>query len=120
MNSAEQFEAIVSEHYEPLYRFAMSLTRAESDADADGVSDSLVLCPGTPAGVMVDANGCSIDQIAPCSGPASGGTWKNHGQYVSAVAHAAEAFLAEGLISADQADEIVAQAAQSKCGSARK
>jgi RNA polymerase sigma-70 factor, ECF subfamily len=32
MNSAEQFEAIVSEHYEPLYRFAMSLTRAESDA----------------------------------------------------------------------------------------
>lgn len=32
MNSAEHFEAIVSEHYEPLYRFAMSLTRAESDA----------------------------------------------------------------------------------------
>ncbi len=32
MNSADQFEAIVSEHYEALYRFAMSLTRAESDA----------------------------------------------------------------------------------------
>jgi RNA polymerase sigma-70 factor, ECF subfamily len=32
MNSTDQFEAIVSEHYEPLYRFAMSLTRAESDA----------------------------------------------------------------------------------------
>lgn len=32
MNSAEQFEAIVNEYYEPLYRFAMSLTRAESDA----------------------------------------------------------------------------------------
>jgi RNA polymerase sigma-70 factor, ECF subfamily len=32
MNLAEHFEAIVSEHYEPLYRFAMSLTRAESDA----------------------------------------------------------------------------------------
>jgi RNA polymerase sigma-70 factor, ECF subfamily len=32
MNSADQFEAIVSEHYEPLYRFAMNLTRAESDA----------------------------------------------------------------------------------------
>jgi RNA polymerase sigma factor (sigma-70 family) len=32
MNSADPFEAIVSEHYEPLYRFAMSLTRAESDA----------------------------------------------------------------------------------------
>ena len=32
MNAADQFEAIVSEHYEPLYRFAMSLTGAESDA----------------------------------------------------------------------------------------
>lgn len=32
MNSANEFEAIVNEHYEPLYRFAMSLTRSESDA----------------------------------------------------------------------------------------
>jgi RNA polymerase sigma-70 factor, ECF subfamily len=32
MNSADQFEAIVGEHYEPLYRFAMSLTRVEADA----------------------------------------------------------------------------------------
>ena len=32
MNSADHFEAIVCEHYEPLFRFAMSLTRAESDA----------------------------------------------------------------------------------------
>jgi RNA polymerase sigma factor (sigma-70 family) len=32
MNSAEQFDAIVCEHYEPLFRFAMSLTRSESDA----------------------------------------------------------------------------------------
>jgi len=88
----------------------------ETDADADGVPDSLDLCPGTPAGAMVDANGCSLDQIAPCSGPASGGTWKNHGQYVSAVAQAAEAFLEQDLISADQAEEIVTQAAHSHCG----
>jgi RNA polymerase sigma factor (sigma-70 family) len=32
MPSAEQFEAIVCEYYEPLFRFAMSLTRAEADA----------------------------------------------------------------------------------------
>lgn len=32
MNSNDQFEAIVSNHYEPLFRFAMSLTRVESDA----------------------------------------------------------------------------------------
>jgi RNA polymerase sigma factor (sigma-70 family) len=32
MSSADQFEALVCEHYEPLFRFAMSLTRSESDA----------------------------------------------------------------------------------------
>jgi hypothetical protein len=99
------------------FNAAFSLS-GETDADADGVPDSLDLCPGTSAGAIVDANGCSIEQIAPCNGPASGGTWKNHGQYVSAVAQAAEAFLAQGLISEDQAEAIVAQAAHSDCGSA--
>jgi len=32
MNATELFETIVSEYYEPLYRFALSLTRAEADA----------------------------------------------------------------------------------------
>jgi RNA polymerase sigma-70 factor (ECF subfamily) len=32
MNSADSFEAIVGEHYEPVFRFAMSLTREEADA----------------------------------------------------------------------------------------
>jgi RNA polymerase sigma factor (sigma-70 family) len=32
MNSTEKFEALVNEHYYPLFRFAMSLTHAESDA----------------------------------------------------------------------------------------
>jgi RNA polymerase sigma-70 factor (ECF subfamily) len=30
--AADDFEQIVSQHYEPLYRFAFSLTRAEADA----------------------------------------------------------------------------------------
>lgn len=88
----------------------------ETDEDGDGVPDSVDLCPGTPAGEIVDANGCSIDQLAPCSGPASGGTWKNHGQFVSTVAQAVEAFLAQGLINAEQAEKIITQAAQSNCG----
>jgi len=101
------------------FNAAFSLS-GETDEDLDGVADSLDQCPGTPAGAIVDANGCSIEQLAPCNGPASGGAWKNHGQYVSAVAQAAEAFLAQGLITAEQAEEIVTQAAQSDCGSARK
>src|SRR5436190_2199345 len=32
MNSTDQFETIVRDHYEPLFRFAMSLTRADADA----------------------------------------------------------------------------------------
>src|SRR5438034_2696302 len=87
-----------------------------TDADEDGVADSADLCPDTAQGAVVNADGCSIDQLAPCNGPASGGTWKNHGQYVSSVAHAAEDFLAQGLISQDEKDAIVAAAAQSKCG----
>jgi len=31
------------------------------DADLDGVSDKKDKCPGTPAGVIVDANGCPVD-----------------------------------------------------------
>ena len=89
----------------------------ETDADGDGVADSADQCAGTPAGAIVDANGCSIDQLAPCDGPASGGSWKSHGQYVSAVAQAAEAFLEQGLITSDQADQIVSSAARSSCGS---
>jgi hypothetical protein len=101
------------------FNAAFSLA-GETDADGDGVPDSLDLCSDTPAGAIVDANGCSIDQLAPCSGPISGGSWKNHGQYVSAVAQAAELFVAQGLITQAQADEIVAQAAQSDCGSVAK
>ncbi len=87
------------------------------DQDFDGVPDDQDLCPNTPPCSVVDAQGCSIDQLAPCAGPASGGTWKNHGAYVAAVAGAAEQFLAQGLISQEQADAIVKAAAQSPCGS---
>ena len=101
------------------FNAAFSLS-GETDADADGVGDSLDQCPGTPVGDIVDANGCSIDQIVPCSGPASGGTWKNHGQYVSAVAQAVEVFLAQGLVTEDEAEKIISDAARSNCGSAVK
>jgi len=88
-----------------------------TDLDCDGVPDSLDLCPNTPLCTAVDAQGCSIDQLAPCSGPASGGVWRNHGQYVSAVSRAAGQFLAEGLISQSEKDEIMTAAGQSPCGS---
>lgn len=86
------------------------------DHDLDGVPDSADRCPETQRGSTVSADGCSIDQLVPCAGPASGGKWKNHGKYVSAVAHESEKFLAVGLITQAQKDAIVAAAAKSNCG----
>jgi hypothetical protein len=57
-----------------------------------------------------------IDELVPCSGPASGGTWKNHGQYVSSVAHAAQDLAEEGCISQQEIGKIVSDAARSDCG----
>jgi len=80
-----------------------------ADTDRDGVPDVIDACSGTPAGEVVNADGCSISQLVPASGP-----WKNHGQYVSAVARVAEEFLTEGLITELQKDQIVADAAKSR------
>ena len=57
-----------------------------------------------------------IDQLVPCSGPASGGTWKNHGQYVSSVAHAAQTLANQGCINEQEKGQIVSEAARSNCG----
>ena len=55
-------------------------------------------------------------ELPPCSGPASGGTWRNHGEYVSTVAHIVASFVQQGLITDEQADAIVSSAAESDCG----
>lgn len=51
-----------------------------ADVDGDGIADSQDKCPGTPAGVMVDAKGCALDSDGDsvvdykdrCPGTASG------------------------------------------------
>ncbi len=57
-----------------------------------------------------------IEELVPCSGPASGGTWKNHGQYVSRIAHVSQMFVNQGLISGSEKGQIVSAAARSNCG----
>lgn len=90
----------------------------DTDVDGDGVPNSTDTCGFTAPGVVVDpANGCSIQQLVPCSGP-RGTTepWKNHGQYVSSVAKTANSFLRQGLITEAEKHAIVAEAASSNCG----
>jgi hypothetical protein len=89
------------------------------DFDTDGVADATDRCLNTPFGEVVNAEGCSINQIAPCSGPAGGGTWRNHGHYVRTVAAASQVFLEDGVIDEEQQGAIVSRAAQSDCGRIR-
>ncbi|HEX3552182.1 MAG TPA: DUF5074 domain-containing protein [Thermoanaerobaculia bacterium] len=83
----------------------------QQDSDHDGVLNNHDNCPGTPAGETVDANGCSISQLCPCAG-----SWKNHGKYVSCVAHTSESFVNAGLITEAQKDALVSAAGRSSCG----
>src|SRR4030095_322803 len=76
------------------FNAAFSLS-GETDADADGVSDSLDLCPETAANAIVDGRGCSIEQLGACNGPSSGGVLKNPGQFGSSGGQVVEAFLAQ-------------------------
>ena len=87
-----------------------------ADADGDGVADDRDACPDTPSGTIVNARGCGIEQLVPCSGPARGGRWYNHGQYVAAATKAAQAFYAARLITLRERNEIIRAAVRSDCG----
>jgi hypothetical protein len=84
------------------------------DSDHDGVPDYRDLCPDTPLGSIVNADGCSIDQLCPCDGP-----WKNHGEYVNALKAVSGTFLETGLITEAERRALVRQAAASDCGKAQ-
>ena len=90
----------------------------DGDSDGDGVANDTDQCAVTPIGTITDpAHGCSIVQLCPCEGPR--GTvmpWRNHGKYVSCVAHAAGDFEDQGLITPAAKDAAVSAAAQSSCG----
>jgi len=88
----------------------------DPDADGDSVPDDAEQCPGTPPDTVVDAGGCSIDQRCPCGGPASGGSWATHGDFVTCVVRETEMFLLLGLISEEERDFETRSAARSTCG----
>ena len=89
---------------------------APEDSDGDGVLDYKDECPDTSAGQTVNEHGCSIAQLVPCAGPATGGRWRNHGTYLKAVRATVKSFVRAGLITARQGNAIVRAAARSDCG----
>ena len=88
----------------------------DPDADADGVPDDEDECPDTPPRATINASGCSLDQLVPCEGPASGGVWRNQGEYVAARLRVIQQFRKEGLLNQRQAQALFLEAIQSNCG----
>jgi len=86
------------------------------DTDGDGVLNEVDECPNTEPGAVVDEHGCSLAQLVPCSGPITGGSWKNHGEYVSAISEMVKRFLAQGRVTQNEAKGIIQAASQSDCG----
>ncbi len=87
----------------------------DDDDDGDGILDQMDLCPETGLGVLVDSDGCGgeqrVDDACPCDSD-----WKNHGEYVSCVAHAAQDQVEAGLITEEEKGAIVSARAKSGCG----
>jgi hypothetical protein len=81
------------------------------DSDDDGVIDVDDVCLGTVVGEPVLPNGCSWDQECVCEAQ-----WKNHGAYVSCVAHATNDLRDAGMITEQEKGEIQSEAGQSDCG----
>jgi hypothetical protein len=54
----------------------------------------------------------TIEDSVPCAGPLAGGSWRNHGQYVSAVA----ALLNAAVVTDEQHDALMEGAGESSCG----
>jgi hypothetical protein len=90
-----------------------------SDTDGDGVLYEEDECPGTLQDVAVASNGCSVYQALENMCPADS-NWKNHGKYVSCVAHTAEEYVDMGVITEEEKDVIVSEAAQREIGKKEK
>jgi hypothetical protein len=87
----------------------------DTDDDGDVVEDSNDDCEGTALGQLVDDRGCSSSQLFNAICPTDA-EYKNHGQYVSCVAHEAKRQVDDGLILMDEKGHIISSAAKSDIG----
>ena len=83
---------------------------AAVDSDGDGLLDPEDACPNSPE-LPVDATGCSVSDLVPCSG-----NYGSHGAYVAALAQASRSFVEQGLLTPQQRQALLKNAAQSSCG----
>jgi hypothetical protein len=60
----------------------------------------------------------ALDAACPCSGPAQGGAWKNHGGHQSCVVHFRNDLRRQGCLTAQTQQTIASCSARSTCGKA--
>jgi len=89
------------------------------DADGDGVDDDQEpsVCLGTEPNRLVNSLGCAPEQICPCSQPWGRLKWENHAEFSSCMKAATDEFVELGLLSKQDALEIMDVARKSECGS---
>ena len=66
---------------------------------------------GNQPGALVNADGCSIDDLCPC-----GGRWKTHGEYVTCIIAQAWQFYRAGLINLNERQTLIRDASRCACG----
>jgi hypothetical protein len=87
----------------------------DDDVDGDGVFNAFDDCASTPVGAATDDEGCDSEQRLDARCP-TGGSYKNHGQYVSCVSNETEAQVDLGLLTWTEAEALVTEAAHSSIG----
>jgi hypothetical protein len=87
----------------------------DDDDDDDGYLDVDDSCAATELGAHTDGAGCSSAQRLDNTCP-SDGEYRNHGAYIRCISHETEAQVNLGLITEEEKDAIVSQAAGSSIG----
>jgi len=89
----------------------------DADIDNDGVPSASDDCEYTELGVVVNAEGCAIEQLVPCEGPAGDTTeWKSHGEYMKYLTKESKKLVKDGLITPEERDGIINEGSLSDCG----
>jgi len=87
----------------------------QADADHDGVGDVCDLCEGPSPG-LVNARGCTIEQLCPCHERRDGTSWESRADYLRCVAREVRVLRREGQLATSDAWRIVREASRSGCG----
>lgn len=83
------------------------------DFDEDGVADAEDLCPDTPAGDLVDAEGCSL---CPCEAAIDDSPWGSHQTYMRCVITSARRLRTERQLTRRTMRAAIKRARKSTCG----